>query len=252
MIRIAIAACILTAALVVLPVSGQAATSDPWAPVVTQFGGGGGLDVGGIKDALDRAGISERDIQNMVDQGYRALSDTYGRPIRNFNDLAAAAANLAQPFAPALSRQITAVYEQRIERNNERCGRIARQYRVSCMRDRLGEVARALPQQGEYAPMRAELEDAVRQLDALERANRQPGAAATRAQFKSRDETVTTGPLVPLRPEAIPAVHARASSILEETQTRLLRSGENSRKRAVHFRSIADALESGKLLLRAA
>ncbi len=215
--------------------------------------GGGGFSAQDLQDAWDRSGLNEKDVRNMVREGFRAVSQISGRQISNFADLQALATEMGVGFAPKFKLQITMLYSQQIDRENDRCGKLPSEYHVTCLRDRLGEVARALPKEGDYAPMRQTLEQAVVRLDAVANQNAQAGVPARQFQFKDRKgEVTTTGAMVPVQAAAIPSAHAQAIRILEETQTVLLRSGENSRKRAVHFERISDTLDSSKVLLRSA
>lgn len=226
---------------------------DPHVPAVTQGFGGGGFEGGNPKEGFDATGMSERDIRDMVNDGFRMASEISGREVRTFEDLQALANDVTVQFAPRLTTQITAIYTRQIERENERCARLPSEFRVSCIRDRLGEVSKAMPRSGEYAPMRVVLESTVAKLGAITRSNARPASSARRFRFGERSGTVAmTGALLPLRPAAIPNAHSRAIAALGEARTMLLRSGENSRKRKIHFRSVAQALDSGKLLLRAA
>ncbi len=222
-------------------------------PATPQGWGGGGFSAQDLQDAWDRSGLSEKDVRNMVREGFRAVSQISGRKIDSFADLQALAQEMGVDFAPRFKLQITMLYTQQIDRENDRCGKLPSEYHVTCLRDRLGEVARALPEEGDYAPMRQTLEQAVDRLDAVSRQNAQAGTPARQFQFKDRKgEVTTTGVLTPMQKAAIPSAHAQAIQILEDTQTLLLRSGENSRKRAVHFERISKTLESSKVLLRSA
>lgn len=234
-------------------VPGISWTGSPYAPEVTQGWGGGGFSADDLRDAWDKSGLSERDIRNMVREGFRAVSAYSGRNISNFSDLQALAAEMGVGFSPKFKLQITALYSQQIDKENDRCGKLPTEFHVTCLRDRLGEVARALPESGDYAPMREALTQAVDRLGAVASQNAETGAPTRQFHFKDRKGEVTaTGALVPLEQAAIPSAHAQAIQILEQTQTILLRSAENSRKRAVHFERISDTLDSSKVLLRSA
>lgn len=241
------------AATILTPAPGLTWSNAFYSPEVTQGFGGGGFNAQDLRDAFDKSGLSERDVRNMVREGFRAISQISGRDIRNFSDLQALATEMGAQFAPKFTTQITAIYSQQIDRENDRCGRLPTEYHVSCLRDRLGEVARALPAQGDYAPMRASLEEAVAGLDAVASQSAGSGGAVRQFKFENRrGKATTTGALVPVQPAAIPAAHSQAIRVLEQAQTQLLRSGENSRKRAVHFRRISETLDDSKILLRSA
>jgi hypothetical protein len=121
-------------------------------------------------------------------------------------------------------------------------------YAIDCLSERLGAVAAAMPRSGDYAEARTAIAAASRALGDLARANADPERPAARG----RSGGVTTGrPLVPVRPDRRAAANARASAILDETETLLLRSA-GSDARQTHYASIAAALGSGKVLLRSA
>ena len=63
---------------------------------------------------------------------------------------------------------------------------------------------------------------------------------------------VTTPPITPVKPETIVPLRQAAANVLEEAETKLLRSASSDAKRAIHYQKIAAAVGSNKVLLRSA
>ncbi|HDR29678.1 hypothetical protein [Rhodovulum sp.] len=102
---------------------------------------------------------------------------------------------------------------------------------------------------GDYRDAKNALTQAACDLGTLAAANRD----RTQPQIRLRQPSGETTPaLTPVRPEALASVNAAAAQILEEAETRLLRSAESSARRMVHYQRIAAAVGSAKVLLRSA
>ncbi|MCO8144974.1 hypothetical protein NHN26_07025 [Rhodovulum tesquicola] len=122
------------------------------------------------------------------------------------------------------------------------------EYTVDCLSKALGRIAAKMPR-GDYQDAKNALAQAARDLGALAAANRD----RTQPQIRLRQPSGETTPaLTPVRPEALASVNAAAAQILEEAETRLLRSAESSARRMVHYQRIAAAVGSAKVLLRSA
>ncbi|TCM76983.1 hypothetical protein [Rhodovulum steppense] len=129
------------------------------------------------------------------------------------------------------------------------CNRVPHpEYTVDCLSQALGRIAAKMPR-GDYERAKTVLEQAARDLGALASANRD----RTRPQIRLRQPSgETTPPISPVRRDALAEVNAAAAQILEEAETRLLRSAEGSARRMVHYQRIAAAVGSTKVLLRSA
>jgi hypothetical protein len=55
-----------------------------------------------------------------------------------------------------------------------------------------------------------------------------------------------------VKAEVVQQLNLEASNILEEAETKLLRSASSDAKRAIHYQRIAAAVGSNKVLLRSA
>lgn len=144
------------------------------------------------------------------------------------------------------------------------CQALPREYRVDCIGERIGAVADALPVTPETAEAKAVLDRASRRIEAVVRSARDTtkpeiNARAPQPAPTPEAETVetppivpmeTTRPLVPVKPEAQAEVEEEAAEIIEEAQTTLLRSAEESAERAAAYLELIAALESNKTLLR--
>lgn len=123
-------------------------------------------------------------------------------------------------------------------------------FRVDCLAERLSVVAAEIPDDSDYGEVSEVLKTASDQLADLARQNRDPARGRSHAVRKNTDQR-TTRPLTPVAPQAAAAVNQQAIAILEETQTVLLRSAENSTEKRIQYAQIADAIDSNKVLLRA-
>lgn len=123
-------------------------------------------------------------------------------------------------------------------------------YRVDCLAERLSVVAEEIPQDSDYAEVSEVLKTTSDQLADLARQNRDRTRARAPAVRTTTQER-TTRPLTPVAPDVAAAVNQQAIAILEETQTTLLRSAENSSEKRNQYAKIAEAIDSNKVLLRA-
>lgn len=126
---------------------------------------------------------------------------------------------------------------------------VSREYRVDCLAERFEVVAATIPQTGDYADARAAIAQASRSLGALVDAN--PSATLPAGIARSLgDDGESSRPLRPTETARLAQTMEQATSIIEEAETVLLRSGENSQRRQVHYQRIAAAIGSNKVLLR--
>ena len=73
-----------------------------------------------------------------------------------------------------------------------------------------------------------------------------------RATGKLGGKTVRTRPLTAVRKERVKEVNRKAAAIMEEAETKLLRSAQASDRRLIAYAKIAKAVGSNKKLLRSA
>ncbi|MEO1679941.1 MAG: hypothetical protein AAFU80_17490 [Pseudomonadota bacterium] len=171
--------------------------------------------------------------------GGEAIGETF-----DADELAAAAA--AEERAAEAARQARAALESALAI----CGSLPKAYVVSCVGERLGVAAAALPSDAEFAAPKAALAQASRSLEQVARANRDRSAPRITARTSGPSPIQTERPLTPVAPERVEAVLEEAEDILDEVETVLLRSAEASQQRAELFFDMAEAVESNKVLLR--
>lgn len=126
-------------------------------------------------------------------------------------------------------------------------------YKVDCLAERLGKIAKDIPRNTDYDEVREILQDTSKQLETLARENRDPSQTRGRATRPATDkspEVKTTRPLTPVTPQSLPEVNKQASAILDNTETLLLRSAAGSESKTQQYSRIADAIGSSKVLLR--
>ncbi len=155
------------------------------------------------------------------------------------------------PVGPKPTPEVTKEISKALEDTGEFCGWLPANVRIDCVADRMRTVARGLPRGGDYAVVRQALEKGARDLAAISRAN-DSGGDRKRFSVKPPDGSARrpTAPLREVSPDRIAEASAAAARVIEETQTVLLRSAENSRTRMAAFQEIAAALDSSKVLLR--
>ncbi|MEM6304055.1 MAG: hypothetical protein AAF744_05000 [Pseudomonadota bacterium] len=133
------------------------------------------------------------------------------------------------------------------------CARvIPEEYQVDCLREQLEEIAAALPDSGEYAEAKDILEEAARKLDRIVRANASPTLPPVRASTVVSGKPIKTKPLRAVRPESVRAAKRQAAAVIEEAETKLLRSAQASDRRLIAYAQMARAVGSNKTLLRSA
>lgn len=120
------------------------------------------------------------------------------------------------------------------------------EYVIDCLSEEYGRIADRMPR-GDYEAAKSAVAAAARGLGALAAANADPDLP--RARLK-RPAGAATPPLTPVRSAAVKRLNATAAGIVEEAETRLLRAAERSDRRWPHYRRIAAAVGSTKVLLR--
>ena len=123
-------------------------------------------------------------------------------------------------------------------------------YRIDCLRQGFAAVAQRIPRRGEYRQIRAIIEEANRDLGSVVANNadaRAPKQASRgNARFKQR-RTYTA-----VKRQTLGRAMQQAQRVVQQAETKLLRSSENSEKRFQHYQQVATAVGSTKVLLRSA
>lgn len=121
-------------------------------------------------------------------------------------------------------------------------------YRIDCLRQRLLDIARRIPKGKAYDEARQIVQRAAGRLGRIQAANLDAKAPRMRSRGNARMKETKTYTAV--RKRNLERAMEAARQVIEEAQTQLLRASENSEKRASHYRDIAAAVGSTKVLLR--
>ncbi|MFQ5624081.1 MAG: hypothetical protein ACE5FS_11865 [Paracoccaceae bacterium] len=161
---------------------------------------------------------------------------------------------LTDPFVDRLAKRIRAI--------NGFCTQIPIHYRIDCLADQYGVIARSLPDGFEFRDLRDVLLRASRRLARISKCGeRFSGKGADcdvdRTVPKISPKAVIGGRffassrrLKAIKPSRLADARKAAIAVVDETQTILLRSAENSKKRQNQYAKIAQAIDSNKVLLR--
>ena len=141
----------------------------------------------------------------------------------------------------------------RLEGADILCGAISRAYRVDCLANQYERIAKSLPTGGEYKEIRKAFLSAAGDLAEIAATNIDTSANRIRPRVsRGPIKPKATRPLNAVLPARQSQAEAQAAVVIDQLSTVLLRSGENSAKRQVHFAKIAQAVGSNKVLLRSA
>jgi len=138
----------------------------------------------------------------------------------------------------ALNTAATAAIANGLQAAAQICEGAGSAARVGCLASEIAKVAATVPPGIEYRGLRIELNRIASDLDRVVRANDGPDMPRTPSGYGQVTE------------ENIVRAAAEAVAVIDEAQTRLLRSSEASRLRRNHYVTVARSLESGKRLLR--
>ncbi len=130
------------------------------------------------------------------------------------------------------------------------CERIGIEYRIDCLGQGLILAGRTLPRRGEYEEARETLIKAGKDLRRVARQNRDPAKPKIRHTIQVTPKVTRQRRLTPVAPEKLPEATVMAEAIVQEAETRLLRSAENSQRRRVHYERVAQSLGSTRRILR--
>lgn len=153
--------------------------------------------------------------------------------------------------APDLNEEVTQAIEKQLLAAHNLCRRLpAEEYTIDCLGDALAQIARQMPATGEYAEARAIIDQTARKLRDLARKNASNDLPRGYLRSPGAEKKKLSSALTPVRTDTLQQTNKAATAILEEAETRLLRSAENSAARKVHYQRIAVAVGSNKVLLR--
>ncbi|MGB4826482.1 MAG: hypothetical protein WBP18_04270, partial [Paracoccaceae bacterium] len=221
-------------------------TVDPGSNDTVDPGGNDTVDPGG-NDTVDPGG------NDTVDPGGNDTVDTGGgedppqmipQPIHEANN---------PPQGTVLSDRTTDAIAARLSEANITCGgRLPMEYRIDCIRNYYADLAQDLPNTGDYRPVKLALLQAVRQLDAIVRANLDPSAPKIRPNRGNKPDSPRIGPLRAVKATGAKKAAKAAGQVIAETSLVILRSGEDPTRRTAHYAEISTAMESNLTILRSA
>lgn len=128
------------------------------------------------------------------------------------------------------------------------CASVPAEYRISCLGEGFKWAARQMPSNPDYRQARAAVSKAGSRLQKIARSNADRKApvhsTAKARQWKSKKKFTA------VQKAKLKTATAAASAVIKETETRLLRSAENSQRRRVHYQKIATSVGSTRRILR--
>ena len=116
-----------------------------------------------------------------------------------------------------------------------------RAYRMDCLQQALRRAAQEMGRAQNYRAAKSELNRAAGQIKRL--VDRNVDRAAPKAQSGRRSYRAVAA-------SAARQLNQQAAAIIQETETKLLRSASSSAQRKTHYTRIAQAVGSTKTLLR--
>lgn len=121
---------------------------------------------------------------------------------------------------------------------------------IDCLSERLSALSKQLEGQEGFEEVQAILESTARDLNQIARQNR--SSTLSPAKFATHGQTPvqTTRRLIPVDETKMEEAVSQALAVIEEAETLLLRSAEDSTDRSIQFQQIAAAIGSNKVLLR--
>ena len=153
----------------------------------------------------------------------------------------------------SLSQEAARDLALRIGEINEFCGPVERAYRIDCLADQYRQIADALPNTGDNKRIKAALNKAAADLEAIVEANLDTAAPAIKPTPKPKAPRAKASRNIrAIRKDRIVAAERAAAKVVKEAETVLLRSAESSRRRKIPFQRVAAATGSNLVLLRSA
>jgi len=149
---------------------------------------------------------------------------------------------------PTPTDYLTHSIVKNISAANAECAAYDPVYRIDCLRQRLLDIAQRIPKGAAYDKARQIVREAAGKLGRIQASNIDNKAPRIRSRGNAR--TKETKIYTAIRKRNLEKAMEQARQVIEEAQTQLLRASENSEKRASHYREIATAVGSTKVLLR--
>ena len=165
------------------------------------------------------------------------IAQVAGQPLDRLDSVPGNASQLDPQ--PVFSDANTDNVVSKLTRGEAICRKLPSEYRADCLAKTLRDAYQAA-RQPDYRSARKELQSASRALSSLVKQNADPEKPAIRVGNRTYR---------PVRKSAAKTVNRKAAAIVQETETRLLRSATGD-KRKTHYQRIARAVGSTKTLFR--
>lgn len=123
-------------------------------------------------------------------------------------------------------------------------------YRIDCLRQNIERTANALPDTGDYSEAKRILSRTASRLGAIVNTYADTSVPRLVPEPNANPRNPKKRVYRAVRKDKLKQAMAEATRVIEEAQTELLRSGENSQARLVHYTAMATAVGSTKVLLR--
>jgi hypothetical protein len=153
----------------------------------------------------------------------------------------------------ALNSAFTNVLVRIISDANDTCDtRIDLIYRIDCLRIYYGWVADALPDNGDYLPIKKAMRRAEKKLDAIVTANLDTDQPAITPKDGHKKYAKRLPPVRAVKKSAAPKAAVQAAAVVNETELLIIRSGGDPARREPHYTEVAAAVEDNLVILRSA
>lgn len=131
-----------------------------------------------------------------------------------------------------------------------RCGLLPEEYRIDCLGKGYSFLARTAPDSPDYQAIREELARAGRRLQTIAKRYRDKAKPKRNLPKTSNTASSYAWESVPVKIRKLEDATSEATSVIEESQTRLLRSAENSSRRRIHYSRVSRSLGASRRILR--
>jgi hypothetical protein len=149
-----------------------------------------------------------------------------------------------------LSRYMTRKIVLDLAAIRKECGAYDEVYRIDCLRQGIDMVVASLPDDSEYREAKQILRKASSRLGRIVSTYQDRSAPKLEAPADANPRFKKRRKYTAIKREAVPTAMAKATYVVNEATTQLLRSGENSERRYAHYQDISVAVDSTKALLR--
>lgn len=151
---------------------------------------------------------------------------------------------------PGLTDERTAAITDALEEIARRCQLLPEEYRIDCLGKGYSQLATEIPQVADYQPVRDELARAGRRMREIVLRNLDRAKQERQLPKTARDTRNYNWASKPVQADKLAAATDEAIAVVEEAQTRLLRSAENSARRRIHYQRVSRSLGASRRILR--